>query len=61
MTYKFKVEFLKTFRTGILNGVSRYETLPFVSIVSAEKWIQAIQKTKTLDYQISDARILSNN
>lgn len=54
----FKVEFCKTFTSGILKGISRYESLPFPTISGAEKWIQAIQKSKTLNYIITDTRIL---
>ena len=48
VSYKYQVNFVKTFLSGYLQGVRISDTVRFASRKSAEDWITAVSKRKDL-------------
>ena len=51
---KITARFTREFTKGNLKGIVHHDSLTFVSIKAAEQWRDAIQKSNTLDYVLTD-------
>jgi hypothetical protein len=54
---KVTLTFTKEFIKGLLIGLTYDETMTFVSAERAEKWLENIAKSKTVNYRIIHFRI----
>jgi len=50
MVFKFK----KTFQSGIMAGLSVYESMPFVSAERAEEWQTVVNSNNVVNYTVTE-------